>query len=108
MNVSFQEPNIINISTPIGFNGYISVRDNLTKIPLYYCHLAMQKNCGWNIMPIGDRNFKNETYFSEFLLEFYDNNKQFIDSHKLKVRELDYMPVSVNKNFSPFDCLYIN
>ena len=108
MNVSFQEPNIINISTPLGFNGYISVRDNLTNVPLYYCHLDMQKNCGWNIIPNGDRNFKTETYFSEFLLEFYDNNKQFIDSHKLKVRELDYMPVSVNKNFSPFDCLYIN
>lgn len=108
MNVSFQEPNIINISTPIGFNGYISVRDNLTKIPLYYCHLAMQKNCGWNIIPNGDRNFKTETYFSEFLLEFYDNNKKYVDSYTLKVRELDYIPSVVNKNFSPFDCLYIN
>jgi FkbM family methyltransferase len=108
MNLSFQEPNIINISTPMGFNGFVSVRDNSTKIPLYYCHMDMQKNCGWNIMPIGDRNFKNETYFSEFLIEFYDNNKQLIDFRTLKVRELDYMPVSVNKNFSPFDCLYIN
>jgi FkbM family methyltransferase len=109
MNVSFQEPNIINISTPLGCNGYISVRDNLTNVPLYYCHLDMQKNCGWNIMPIGGEiNFKTESYFSEFLLEFYDNDKQFIESYTLKVRELDYVPVSVNKNFSPFDCLYIN
>jgi FkbM family methyltransferase len=108
MNVSFQEPYIINVSTPLGFNGYISVRDNLTNVPLYYCHLDMQKNSDWHIIPNRDRNFKTETYFSEFLLEFYDNNKQFMDSHKLKVRELDYMPVSVNKNFSPFDCLYIN
>ena len=108
MNVSFQEPNIINISTPIGFNGYISIRDDLTKIPLYCCHLDMQKNCGWNIIPNGDRNFKTETYFSKFLLEFYDNNKQFIESYTLKIRELDYRPISVSKNFSPFDCLYIN
>jgi FkbM family methyltransferase len=108
MNVSFQEPNIINISTPIGFNGYISIRDDLTKIPLYCCHLDMQKNCGWNIIPNGDRNFKTETYFSKFLLEFYDNNKQFIESYTLKIRELDYIPISVSKNFSPFDCLYIN
>lgn len=108
MNVSFQEPNIINISTPLGFNGYISIRDDLTKIPLYCCHLDMQKNCGWNIIPNGDRNFKTETYFSKFLLEFYDNNKQFIESYTLKIRELDYIPISVSKNFSPFDCLYIN
>ena len=47
-------------------------------------------------MPIGNKNFKNETYFSEFLLEFYDNNKQFITSNTLKVRELDYVPSSVN------------
>lgn len=108
MYLSFQEPNIINISTDVGFNGYVSVRDNITKIPIYYCHVDMLKNCGWNIMPIGNKNFKNETYFSEFLLEFYDNNKQFITSNTLKVRELDYVPSSVNKNFSPFDCLYIN
>jgi FkbM family methyltransferase len=108
MYLSFQEPNIINLATAVGFNGYVSVRDNITKIPIYYCHVDMLKNCGWNIMPIGNKNFKNETYFSEFLLEFYDNNKQFITSNTLKVRELDYVPSSVNKNFSPFDCLYIN
>jgi len=109
MSISFREPNIINISSTVGFNGYISVRDNITKIPMYYCHVEMAKNCGWNIMPIGGAiNFRTESYFSEFLLEFFDNNKQFIGSHILNVRDLDYTPFILNKTFSPFDCLYTN
>jgi len=109
MTLSFQEPNIIHISTSIGFNGYISVRDNSTKIPLYYCQVDMAKNCNWTILPIGGGiNFKTESYFSEFLLEFYDIDKKFMGSHTLNVRTLDYVPVLLNKNFSPFDCLYTN
>ena len=108
MDISFQEPNLINISSTVGFNGYVCVKDNLTKIPMYYCHVDMAKNCRWHIIPNGDRNFKNESYFSEFLLEFYDNNKNLVQSNTLKVREPDYNPVVLNKKFSSFDCLYIN
>ena len=109
MNIWAQEPNIINISTTVGFNGYVSVKDNITKIPMYYCHVDMVKNCNWYIIPIGGSfNCKTETYFSEFLFEFYDNNKRFVSSYTLKVRDLDYVPAVLNKNFSPFDCLYIN
>lgn len=109
MTLSFQEPNIIHISTSIGFNGYISVRDNSTKIPLYYCQVDMAKNCNWTILPIGGGiNFKTESYFSEFLLEFYDIDKRLMGSHTLNVRTLDYIPVLLNKKFSPFDCLYTN
>jgi hypothetical protein len=42
------------------------------------------------------------------LLEFYDNNKRLLQSSTLKVRELDYTPIILNNNFSPFDCLYVN
>jgi FkbM family methyltransferase len=108
MSLSFQEPNIINVSTSLGFNGYISVRDNITKIPMYYCHVDMVKNCNWHIITNGDKNFKTEKYFSEFLLEFYDNNKKLLQSHTLKVRDVDYTPIVLNNNFSPFDCLYVN
>jgi len=108
MNISFHEPNVINISTDVGFNGYISVRDNITKIPMYYCHVDMVKNCTWHIITNGDKNFKTEKYFSEFLLEFYDNSKRLLQSYSLKVRELDYTPIVLNNNFSPFDCLYVN
>lgn len=108
LSISFQEPNHINISSATGFNGYISIKDNLTNIPLYYCHVDMTKDSGWHIIPNGDRNFKTETYFSEFLIEFYDNNKKFVCSRTLKVRDLDYTPILFNKKFSPFDCLYIN
>jgi len=108
MNISFEEPNRIHISTSVGFNGYIVIKDNLTKIPMYNCHVDMVKDCGWYIIPNGDRNFKTESYFSEFLLEFYNNDKNLMYSTTLKVRELDYKPVSLNKQFSSFECLYIN
>lgn len=107
-NIWFTEPNKINLSTTIGFNGYVSIKDNLTKIPMFHCHIDMSKDGGWYIIPNGDRNFKNESYFSEFLIEFYDNNKNLVYSTNLKVRDLDYKPVILNKNFSSFDCLYIN
>lgn len=107
-NSWFTEPNKIHLSTTIGFNGYVSIKDNLTKIPMFHCHVDMSKDSGWYIIPNGDRNFKNESYFSEFLIEFYDNNKNLVYSTNLKVRDLDYKPVILNKNFSSFDCLYIN
>lgn len=111
INISFQEPNIIHLShlsNTVGFNGYVSIKDNLTKIPIYYCHVNIAVDHTWYIKPIGNYNFEKESYFSEFLIEFYDNNKNFICSKSLKVRDLDYTPVLINKNFSPFDCLYIN
>jgi FkbM family methyltransferase len=108
INLSFTEPNSIHLISSKGFSGYVSVKDNMTKMPMYFCHISMEKDCWWRIVPNGDRNFKNESYFSEFLLEFYTNDKKLIGSKTLKIRDLDYTPIKLNKNFSPFDCLYIN
>jgi len=108
LNVRFEEPNRVCITSSVGFNGYISIRDNITKMPMYSTHVDMAKNHEWFLIPNGDKNFKNESYFSEFLIELHNNNKELLCSRVLKVRDVDYSPIKVNKYFSPFDCLYTN
>jgi len=109
LNIWFESPNIIHIlNDGPPFKTIVSVRDNHTKVPIYFTELDYTKSNGYYIIPIGSVDFNKETYFSEFIIEFYSLDKKLIHSKVLKIRELDYNPVILNKQFNPFDCLYIN
>lgn len=109
-NCSFEAPNKIHIHAKNDFlQCAVSVRDNLTKVPLYFCDLDfINFDHGWYVIPLQNTDFVKEEYFSEFLLEFYNKMGKFIDSCVVKVKDLNYTPVILNYDFNPFDCLYIN
>jgi FkbM family methyltransferase len=86
----------------------VSVKDYFTNIPMYHCEVDFTGTKSWFIVPNGDRDFTSESFFSTFLIEFYDLNKNYVGKKKIKVKDLNYMPVVLNAKFSPFDCLYIN
>jgi FkbM family methyltransferase len=86
----------------------VSIKDCFTNIPMYHCEVDFTEAKSWYIVPNGNKDFSSETFFSTFLIEFYDLNKNLLGKKKIKVKDLNYMPVVLNVNFSPFDCLYIN
>lgn len=109
LNIWFSNPNRIDIfNLGESFKAKVSIKDFHTNIPLYFTSFDFYQNSGYYITPIGNLDFTTETYFSEFLIEFYDENDTLIEYRTLPVKNLDYTPVKLNKNFSPFDCLYIN
>ena len=109
INIWFEAPNKIHIENKSeSFNGIVSVKDKHTNIPLYFCKFEFKKNFIYYVIPNGHLDFTNESYFSEFLIEIYDDSEHIIHSKTLKLRDLDYIPVNLNKKFSSFDCLYIN
>lgn len=112
VQVEYEYPNKIYISTNshLDFNGYISVRDKHTKIPIYHCALSFtgSNQTQW-IVPLMNYNFTEDPYIGSFELEFYDINKNLIDSKELKVKD-DFIKVDNvgTRIYDGMDSLWIN
>jgi len=109
IDIHFEAPNKIHLTNKGPAQKYlVSVKDYYTNIPMYHCEIDFTNSTGWYIMPNGNKDFTTETFFSTFNIEFYTTDKKFIGKKSLKVKDLNYMPVVFDNNFSAFDCLYIN
>lgn len=87
----------------------VSIRDRDTKIPIYHTDLPFSdKNNGFFVIPLMNYDFMADKNFSGFLVEFYDKNKNFIDSKDLKIKERSTPVPLMTRNYGPFDCLFIN
>lgn len=109
IDLYFEAPNKIHLTNKGNPQKYlVSVKDYYTNIPMYHCEIDFTNSNGWYIMPNGNKDFTTESYFSTFNIEFYTIDKKLIGKKTLKVKDLNYMPVVFDNNFSAFDCLYIN
>ena len=112
LSVSFESPNKISISTNshLDFNGYISIRDKHTKIPIYHFPLSFtgdNQTC-W-FVPLINYNFTDDPYIGSFELEFYDINKHLVDSKELKIKDVYNKIENVGTRiYDGFDSLWIN
>jgi len=91
VSVSFESPNKIYISSNshLDFNGYISVRDSQAKIPIYHCPMCFtESNQAWRVVPLINYNFMDDLYIGSFIIEFYDVNKNLVDSKELKIKDV--------------------
>jgi len=87
----------------------VSVRDRDTKIPIYHTDLSFSnQNNGFYVIPLMNYDFANDPNFSGFLVEFYDKDKNFIDSKDLKIKDRSSPIPIVTRNYGPFDCLFLN
>jgi len=86
----------------------ISVKDYHTNIPIYWTTLNMPSNTEWFVDPVGGKDFLKESFFSSFLLEFYNLEKVKLFNHIVEVKPFTHIPVKVDYEFPPFDCLYLN
>jgi FkbM family methyltransferase len=87
----------------------VSVRDRDTKIPIYHTKLSFSdQSNGFYVIPLMNYDFANDQNFSGFLVEFYDENKNFIDSKDLKIKNRTSEIPLVTRNYGPFDCLFLN
>lgn len=111
VSVSFEAPDKIHINNNSHHNLdlIISVRDIRTNIPIYFCDIQFSiPGLGWWIVPLMNYNWQADPYCEGFRIEFYDKNKNFIDSKELTIKKLNInKPIGV-RNVSPFDCLWIN
>jgi mannan polymerase II complex MNN10 subunit len=113
ISVSFEAPDKIHVNNHghYDLNLVVSIRDNYTKVPIYFCDMPFSvPNTTWWIVPLPNYNWMDDKHFSgEFLIEFYDRERNFLDSRVLKVKDFDvkHNP-STTRVFSPFDCLWIN
>lgn len=111
MSLSFDRPNKINIYNNdfSDLDTFVSIRDRDTKIPIYHDHLVFsQKNNGFFIIPLQNYNFSEDPNFSGFLIEFYDKDKNFIDSKDLQIKERTSPIPYVTRKYGPFDCLFMD
>ena len=111
IDVTFESPGKLNF-TNLDFSELdiiVSIRDRDTKIPIYYIDLPFSNiNNGFFVVPQMNYDFMADKDFSGFLLEFYDKNKNFIDSKDLKIKERSSSVPIVTRNYGPFDCLFIS
>ena len=112
LSVAFEPPNKISISTNshLDFNGYISIRDKHTKIPIYHFPLSFtgdNQTC-W-FVPLINYNFTDDSYIGSFELEFYDINKHLVDSKELKIKDVYNKIENVGTRiYDGFDSLWIS
>jgi FkbM family methyltransferase len=112
MDVSYEQSSFKLYITNRDFSNLdliVSVRDRDTKIPIYFCNLNFSQSCNeFYIIPQINYDFSNDINFSGFLIEFYDKNKNFIDSKDLKIKDRTTDIPLVTRNYYAFDCLFIN
>lgn len=110
MTVTFGAPDRLNLHN-MDFSDLdliVSVRDRDTKIPIYHTDLQFTTgNNGFFLIPQMNYNFAEDPNFSGFLIEYYDKNKNFVDSTDLKIKERSSPIPVVTRNYGPFDCLFI-
>jgi FkbM family methyltransferase len=88
-----------------------SVLDKHSKVPIYFCDMHFGgPGQSWWIMPLQNYNWSTDEHIDTFLIEFYDVNKNFIDSKELKIKNTPRRgrEAPETRIFSPFDCLWIN
>jgi len=95
-----------NLGTP--FKCLMSVRDNATKVPIYFCNFDFTATDSWWAIPSMNTDYTKEEFLNEFLIEFYDDKKNLKISKVLKFKERTYTPIKVDCDFGPFDCFYNN
>lgn len=111
ISVSFEAPDKIHINNNSHHNLdlIVSVRDKRTKVPIYFCDLSFTvPYIGWWIMPLMNYDWQADPYCEGFIVEFYDKDRNFIDSKEITIKELDVKKSFGTRHFSPFDCLWIN
>lgn len=111
IRVEYEYPNKINFinENELNLETIVSVKDRDTKIPIYFCDMHFMQNCpDLYIIPLINYNFIKDENFSGFLIEFYDKNKNLIDSKDIKIKDRisEYSPLT--RNYYAFDCLFIN
>jgi hypothetical protein len=86
----------------------VSIRDRDTKIPISHTSLQFSnENNQFLVDPAINHDFASDANFSGFLIEFFDKNKNLIDSKDLKIKDR-HTPVPVlTRNYQPFDSLFI-
>lgn len=112
LNVWFEAPGTIHIANNSHTNLelLVSIREKVTKMPIYWCDMTfMYPGQSWYIQPIGGTNWLEEKYLNTFLLEFYDKNKNLIDTKELKIKDDVVKIESIGtRQYSAFDCLWMN
>lgn len=112
LSVTFESPNKIYISTNshLDFDGYISIRDKHTKIPIYHCPLNFAgSNHTYLVVPLANYNFTDDPYIGSLILEFYDINKHLVYSKELKIKDVYNKIENVGTRiYDGFDSLWIN
>ena len=112
VSVAFEAPGTIHINNHAHTNLdlLISIREKETKTPIYFCDMHFSSpGTSWWIMPLMNYDWMKDQYLDEFLIEFYDKDKNFIDSRELKIKNTGYKKKPANTRiFPPFDCLWIN
>lgn len=111
IRVEYEYPNKINFinENELNFETIISIKDRDTKIPIYFCDMHFVQNCPvLYAMPLVNYNFNKNENFSGFLIEFYDKNKNLIDSKDIKIKDRTTEYSIFTRNYYAFDCLFIN
>lgn len=112
ISLAFEAPGKIHFTSNVDeqLDLIVSIREKQTRIPIYFCDMTFHgRGSGWWIMPISSHDWTQEKYLNTFLIEFYDKNKNLVDSKELKIKE-DIVPVKNIgiRHYTPFDCLWIN
>jgi FkbM family methyltransferase len=111
LEIKFEGPSTLYINNLNcdDLNIVVSIRDRDTKIPIYFTELNFSKSCNsLFLIPQINYDFVNDENFSGFLLEFYDIDKNFIDSKEIIIKERKTAIDRKTRNYNIFDCLFIN
>lgn len=88
-------------------NVLVSIKDIDTLIPINFFEVYFTKRSNKvGLTPIKNKNWYDEKDFSGFLLEFYDNDENLIDSKELKIKNRDSSPVIKTRLYSEKNSLY--
>ena len=113
MSVWFESPDKIHIvnNSHNDLKVTVSVLDKHSKVPIYFTDMHFgAPGQGWWLMPLQNYDWSADKYIDTFLLEFYDVNRNFIDSKEVKIKDTPRVgrEAPETRIFSPFDCLWIN
>ena len=112
LEVEYERPNKITISNNSHHNLdlIVSVRDAYSKIPIYFCDVNFSSpGTSWWILPIGSYDWYSDPYVDSLVLEFYDREKNLLDTKKVKIKENSKKLEKIGTRiYSAFDCLWIN
>lgn len=92
------------------FDCSISIRDSLSKAPIYWFNWDLSGSRGFYATPIPKsfRDFKNDENFKGFLVEFYYGGSEIMFFSKEVVVNDECKANLKELNFSPFDCYFVN
>jgi len=87
----------------------ISIKDIDSNVPIYHFKSNFENKINWWTMPIPKHvfDFEKESTFRGFLIELYDENKNFICSKEFIIKNV----INTKNKFdfkNPFDCLFFN